>query len=72
MIFQQMKLGTSELPQFHVILTVLSVFENILIIQSHFSSHKVNFKAKLKEILFLLRKARNMCNTSFSVHVLPF
>ena len=46
MIFQQMKLGTSELLQFHVILTVLSVFEIILIIQSHFLSHKVNFKAK--------------------------
>ena len=32
MIFQQMELGTSVIPQLHVILTVLSVFEVILII----------------------------------------
>ena len=35
MILQQMKLGTSVIPQFHVILTVLSIFEIILIIQGH-------------------------------------
>ena len=46
MIFQQMKLGTSVIPQFHVILTVLSIFEIILIIQGHLQSQKVNFKAK--------------------------
>ena len=49
MIFQQMKLGTSVIPQFHVILTVLSI---ILIIQGHLQGRKVNFKAKWKEILF--------------------
>ena len=32
MMFQQMKLGTSVIPQFHVILTMLSIFEIILII----------------------------------------
>ena len=35
MIFHQMKQGTNAIPQFHVILTVLSIFEIILIIQSH-------------------------------------
>ena len=32
MIFQQMKLGTSVIPRLHVILTVLFIFEVILII----------------------------------------
>ena len=32
MIFQQIKLGTSVIPQLHVSLTVLSIFEVILII----------------------------------------
>ena len=51
-----MKQGTSAIPQFHVILTVLSIFEIILIIQGHLQGQKVNFKAKWKEILILLWK----------------
>ena len=46
MIFQQMKLGTSVIPQFYVILTLLSIFEIILIIQGHFQGQKVNCKVK--------------------------
>ena len=46
MIFQQVKLGASVIPHFYVILTLLSIFEFILIIQSHFQSQKVNFKVK--------------------------
>ena len=72
MIFQQMKLETSVIPQLHVVLTVLSIFEVILIIWGHRQGQKVNFKVKWKEISFLLRKARNMCNTPFSVDFLPF
>ena len=72
MIFQLMKLGTSVIPQLHKILTVLSIFEVILIIWGHLQGQKVNFKVKWKENTFLLRKARNMCNTPFSVHFFPF
>ena len=43
MIFQQMKLGTSIIPQFHVILTVLSIFEIISFIQGHLEGQKINF-----------------------------
>ena len=46
MIFQQMKLRTSVICQFHVILTVLSIFEIILIIQGHLQSQNVYFKVK--------------------------
>ena len=46
MIFQQSKLGTSVIPQFYVILTLLTIFENILIIQGHLQGQKVNFKVK--------------------------
>ena len=56
MIFQQMKRGTSVILQFRVILTGLSIFEIILIIRGHLQDQKVNFKVKLKEISFLLRK----------------
>ena len=45
-IFQQMKLGTSVIPDFHVILTEQSILENILIIQGHIQSQEVNFKVK--------------------------
>ena len=46
MIFHQMKLLTSEglIPQFHVVLIELTIFEIILII--HLQGQKVNFKAK--------------------------
>ena len=46
MIFQQMKPGTSVITQFCVILTLLSSFEIILIIQGHLQGQKVNFKVK--------------------------
>ena len=46
MIFQQLKLGTSVIPQFHVILTVLFSCEIILIISGHLQGRKVNFKVK--------------------------
>ena len=46
MIFQQMKLGTSVIPQFYVILTLWSIFEIILIIRGHLQGQKVNFKVK--------------------------
>ena len=36
MIFKQMKLGISAIPQFYVILTLLSIFKIILIIQGYF------------------------------------
>ena len=44
MIFQQMKLGTSVIPHFLVILTGQSISEIILIIQDHLQGQKVNFK----------------------------
>ena len=46
MIFQEMKLGTSVIPHFQVILTGQSISETILIIQSHLQGQKVNFKVK--------------------------
>ena len=46
MIFQEMKLGTSVIPHFQVILTGQSISEAILIIQSHLQGQKVNFKVK--------------------------
>ena len=46
LIFQQMELGTSVIPHFHVILTGQSISEIILIIQDHLQGQKVNFKVK--------------------------
>ena len=46
MIFHKMKLGASVIPQFYVILTLLSIFEIISIIQCHLQGQKVNFKVK--------------------------
>ena len=45
-IFQQMKLGTSAIPHFHVILTGQSIYKIILIIPDHLHSQKLNFKVK--------------------------
>ena len=61
-----MKLGTSVIFHFHVILSGQSISEIILIIQGHLRGQKVNFKVKYAEILFLTSNARNMCNTYFS------
>ena len=44
MIFQQMKLRTSVIPHFHVILTGQSISELMFIIQGHLQRQKVNFK----------------------------
>ena len=44
--FQQMKLGTSVIPHFHVVLTGQSISKIILIIQGHLQSETVNFKVK--------------------------
>ena len=45
-IFQQMKLGTSVIPHFHVILTGKSISEIILIIQGHL---QVQFQGQVSE-----------------------
>ena len=66
MIFLQMKLETSVIPNFHAISTGQSISEIILIIQGHLQGRKVNFKVKWAKISFLTSNARNMCNTSFS------
>ena len=44
MIVQQMKLGTSVLPQCHVILTGQSIFCIIFMTQGHLEGQKVNLK----------------------------
>ena len=46
MIFQEMKLGTSVIAHFYVVLTGQSISETILIIQGNFQGQKVNFKVK--------------------------
>ena len=46
MIFQEMKLGTSVIPHFYVILTGQSISETISIIIGHLRGQKVNFKVK--------------------------
>ena len=45
-IVQQMKLGTSVIPQFHGIFTGQSISEIILFIQGDLQGQKVNFKVK--------------------------
>ena len=46
MIFQQMKLGTSVIPHFRVILTGQFISEIMLIIPGHPRGQKVNFNVK--------------------------
>ena len=65
-IFQEIKLGTSGIPHFHVILTGQSISETILIIQGHLQGQKGNFTVKLEKIKDIANKARKMFNTSFS------
>ena len=50
MIFQEMKLGTSVIPHFHVILTGKSIAKTIFIIQGHLQGQKFNFKVKQEKI----------------------
>ena len=66
MIFQQMKPGTSVIPHFHEILTGQSISCIILMTQGHLQGQKDNFKVKKTKILFLTKKDRNMCYTSFT------
>ena len=44
--FLEMKLGTSVIFYFYVILTGQSISETILIIQGHLQGQKLNFKVK--------------------------
>ena len=46
MIFQQMKLGTNVIPNFHVLLTEQSISEIILIIEGNLQDKMVKFKVK--------------------------
>ena len=46
MNIQQIKLGTSIIPHFHVSLTGQSIFENILFIEGDLQGQNVNFKVK--------------------------
>ena len=46
MIFQEMNLGTSVIPNFYVILTEQSISKAIFNIQVHLQGQKVNFKVK--------------------------
>ena len=46
MIFQQMKLGTTVIPHFRVILTGQSISDIIFMTLGHFRGEKVNLKVK--------------------------
>ena len=48
--FLGMKLGTSVIPHFYVILTGESISETILILQGHLQGQKVNFKVNKEKI----------------------
>ena len=62
-----MKLGTSAIPHFHVILTGQSISKINLNIQSHLQGQKVNFKVIKYKISFLTSEARNVCNILFVI-----
>ena len=53
MIFLQIKLRTSVIPLFDVILTGEFIFGTILMIQGHLQGQKVLFKVKLIKMAFL-------------------
>ena len=46
MIFYEMKVGTSVIPQFDVILTGQSIYRTIFMIQGHIQGQKVISKVK--------------------------
>ena len=48
MIFKQIKVGTSVIPQFAVILTGKSIYGTIFTIQGHLQGQKLNSKVKKK------------------------
>ena len=72
--FQQIKLGTCEIPLFHAILSEKSIYGNILLIPNHLQCQEVILKVKNKMAAryfkvkydFQTYKARNKCNTSCS------
>ena len=49
MIFQQMKLGTTVIPHFRVILTGQSISDIIFMTLGHFRGQKVNLKKSNKK-----------------------
>ena len=65
MNFQQMKLGTSVIPHFHVILTKQSISEIILFIRGNLQGQRL-FSKTSKKKKNSNNKARNVCNTSIS------
>ena len=52
MIFQEMKLGTSVIPHFYVILTEQSISETILIIQGHLQGQRPISRASKRKYKF--------------------
>ena len=52
MIFQQMKIGTSVIPHFHVMLTGQSISEIIFIIQGRLQGQKVNSRSSKRKYHF--------------------
>ena len=65
MIFKQMKLGTSAIPHFHVILTGQSISKITLNFRSHLQGQKINLKVLSEKISFLTSETGNACNISF-------
>ena len=65
MNFQQMKLGTSVIPHFHVIFTEQSISEISLFIQGRLQGQKLISNASKKKYHFLTNEAKNVCNTPF-------
>ena len=66
MIFRQIKVGTSVIPLFRLILIGKSISYIIFMIQGHVQCQKVNLKVKESEICFLSNTVKKLCNTSFS------
>ena len=60
MNFQQIKLGTSVIPHFHVILTRESISENVVFIEGDLQGQKVNFNSSERKHHFLTNTARNV------------
>ena len=63
-IFFLIKLQTSVIPLFHLILTEKIISGIILMIQIHLQGQKVNFKVKLLKMSFLTNIISNKYNNS--------
>ena len=50
MIFQQIKLGTTVIPHFHVIVTRKCISYIIFMIQCHLNGQKVKYQGQLSKI----------------------